>query len=93
VLRLPCPFCQTEHADEFECLDSGHVGTLRCEGCREHFWFIFYECLACGHESVFTWKKAPTPAALTGLFCEHCGVPFSEAHREAESENATRRFQ
>jgi hypothetical protein len=95
VLRLLCPFCQTEHVDDLECLDSCDVGTLRCDGerCCEHFWFVFYECLACSHESAFTWRNAPTPTELTSLVCQHCEVPFDETHREAEGEDVTRRFQ
>lgn len=95
TLTLRCPFCRHEHTDDFECLDTGRPDTLRCEnsGCRERFWFLLRECLACGEESVFTWKTMPASNALAGLFCEHCGAPFDEAAREGQSEDAAQRVQ
>lgn len=95
VLTLLCPFCRHEHADDFECLDSGRVDTIRCENsdCDRRFVFLFHECLACGEESVFTWGEMPTPEALAHLFCEQCGVPLNEVRQEAESENSTQRIQ
>ena len=90
MLLVPCAHCQTEYADEFETLDDGHIGTLRCgnENCGREFWYIFYECLACGEETVFTWKEPPAPAELAGLICRDCGEPLSEASQEAKGENA-----
>ena len=95
MLRVPCPFCGHKYVDEFECLDSGDVGTLHCHNdlCQKDFWFIFCECGACGQESVFTWESTPIPTALTGLRCDHCGTPIDEANGETESQDATRRIQ
>ena len=95
VLKLMCPFCRHEHADDFECLDSGHADTIRCANskCNKHFAFLVRECLACGEESVFTWAGMPAPEALAALFCEHCGVSLNEARPEAEGEGAAQRIQ
>ena len=95
VLTLVCPFCQHEHADDFECLDNERADTIRCENpdCNKEFAFLVRECLACGEESVFTWEGMPTAEALAALFCEHCGANPSETSREAEGESATQRIQ
>ena len=95
MLRLRCPFCRHEHADDFECLDSGRADTIRCENpkCNKRFVFLLRECLPCGEESVFTWEGMPTPAALAALFCEHCGATLNEAPEEAEGESAAQRIQ
>ncbi len=87
MLAVQCPFCRHEHTDDFECLDSGRLDSLRCENarCNERFPFLFRECLACGEESVFSWKTVPTPQALAGLFCGHCGAPFDQAAREGKN--------
>lgn len=49
MLTLSCPFCQHEHADDFECLDSGRADTIRCENpdCNKRFVYLVRECLAC----------------------------------------------
>ena len=95
TLALQCPFCRHEHTDDFECLDSARPDSLRCEntGCNERFSFLFRECLACGEETVFTWKTMPTAKALAGLFCGHCGAPFDEAARESQGKDAAQRVQ
>jgi hypothetical protein len=95
VLKLMCPFCRHEHADDFECLDSGRADTIRCENkdCNKRFVFLVRECLACGEESVFTWGGMPAPEALVALFCEHCGVSLNEASQETEGEGAAQRVQ
>jgi len=66
MLTLRCPFCGHEHADDFECLDSGRADTIRCENpsCNKRFAYLVRECLGCGGESVFTWGEMPTPEAL-----------------------------
>ena len=95
MLTLRCPFCRHEHADEFECLDSGRAETIRCENanCNKRFAFLVRECLACGEESAFTWEGMPTPAVMAALFCEHCGAPLNEAPQEAKGESAAQRIQ
>lgn len=95
VLVVPCPFCQQEHTDDLECLDSGRVDTLRCQNlhCAKDFSFLVRECPACGEESVFTWTGTPAPTALVGLSCQHCGAPFDAAGRETENQDAARGFQ
>lgn len=95
VVLVVCPYCRQEHADELECLDSGRLDTLRCQNplCAKEFSFLIRECPACGEESVFTWTSMPAPTALAGLSCQHCGAPFDDAAREAENEDAARRFQ
>ena len=95
VLTLLCPFCRHEHADDFECLDSGRADTIHCENpdCKKGFVYLVRECLACGEESVFTWGGMPAPEALAALFCEHCGVPLNEVPQEAEDESAAQRVQ
>ena len=95
MLTLRCPFCGHEHADDFECLDSGRADTIRCENpsCNKRFAYLVRECLGCGGESVFTWGEMPTPEALVALFCEHCGAPLNEAPQEAKDESAAQRIQ
>lgn len=95
MLMLKCPYCQAGYTDDFECLDGGRPDTLRCENpqCGNHFTFLFHECLACGEESVFTWKEVPQPAAVAALFCDHCGAPFNEVSRERQDENAAQHIQ
>jgi transcription elongation factor Elf1 len=95
VLKLICPLCRHEHADDLECLDSGRADTIRCENpnCDKRFTFLVRECLACGEESVFTWGGMPAPEALAALFCEHCGVTLNEVPQETEGESATQRVQ
>ena len=95
MLILMCPFCRHEHADDFECLDSGHVDMIRCENpdCKKHLAFLIRECYACGEESVFTWGKTPAPETTAALSCEHCGVAFDEVPQEEKGETATQRIQ
>jgi len=95
MLKLRCPFCRHELADDFECLDSARPDTILCENlkCNKPFAFLVRECLACGEESVFTWDGMPTPAVMAALFCEHCGAPLNEAPQEAEGESAAQRIQ
>ncbi len=87
VLTFACPFCGHEHADEYECLESGRPDSLRCENgaCRQQFSFLIRECLECGEESAFTWKSMPAPETLALLSCNHCGAPFDEAANEGQS--------
>lgn len=94
MLTLICPFCQHGHTDDFECLDSGRLDTLRCENtqCSKDFVFLVRECLACGEESVFTWTRTPTSEALAVMVCQHCGAPFDDAAHQGESQNATQRI-
>ena len=95
MLLLTCPFCLHEHTDEFECLDEGRVGTIRCENphCNKRFAFLVRECLACGEESVFTWEGLPTVPALAAFFCEHCGANPSATSQDAEDEIAAKPVQ
>jgi hypothetical protein len=95
VLKLICPFCRHEYADEYECLDSGHVDIVRCENtdCKKNFAFLIRECYACSEESVFTWGKAPAPETAAALFCEHCGVGFNDAPQKEKRETAAQRIQ
>ena len=95
MLTLFCPFCRHEHADDWECLDSGRADTMRCQNpdCNKRFVYLVRECLACGEESVFTWGEMPAPEALAALFCEHCGAPPDGIRQEAKSEGAAQRIQ
>lgn len=95
MLILMCPFCRHENADEFECLDSGHVDVIRCENpdCKMHFAFLIRECYACSEESVFTWGKVPAPETVAALFCEHCGVELNDVPQKEKRETATQRIQ
>lgn len=95
MLKLMCPFCRHENADDFECLDGGRVDTIRCENpdCGEHFAFLIRECYACSEESVFTWGSTPAPETAAALFCEHCGVGFNEVPQKEKRETATQRIQ
>ena len=95
MLILLCPFCRQEHADDFECLDSGHVDMIRCENpaCKKHFAFLIRECYACGEESVFTCGKMPAPEAAAALDCVHCGVALGEVPQETKGETASQRIQ
>ena len=92
MLRLTCPACGAQHADDFESIEAGAVGKMHCEGGEgDHvFWFILCECLACGEETTFTWTQVPGPTDLSDLSCSECGVPFHEADREAEDEGTPR---
>jgi len=94
VLTLICPFCQHEHTDDLECLDSGRLDKLRCENerCRKDFAFLFRECLACGEESVFTWTRSPAPEALALLWCQHCGAQLDGSARQLKGEDAPQRI-
>jgi len=95
VLKLMCPFCRHEHADDYECLDGGRVDTIHCENpdCKKRFAFLIRECYTCGEESVFTWGEMPAPEAAAALFCEHCGVALNEVSQEAKGETASQRIQ
>lgn len=90
VLLVPCPFCHTQHWDELECFDSGHVDMLVCsnEPCGEQFWFSLQECAACGAETVFAWKQVPRPSDVRGSVCHACGASFDDSRQEAESEDS-----
>ncbi len=94
MLTLLCPFCRHEHADDFECLDSGRPDTLRCENphCNSRFSFLVDECLECGEESVFTWKSMPAAETLALLSCNQCGAPFDEPAPEGQSPNPAQRL-
>ena len=94
MLVLKCPYCGHEHTDDYECLDSGRPDLLRCEsgGCREQFSFMIRECLECGEESVFTWKRMPAPELLALLSCNYCGAPFDEAASEGQGEKPGQRI-
>lgn len=95
MLKLMCPFCRHENADDFECLDDGRVDTIHCENpdCNKRFAFFIRECYACSEESVFTWGKTPAPETAAALFCEHCGVGFNEVPQKEKREAATQRIQ
>ena len=94
VLTLICPFCQHEHTDDWECLDSGRLDKLRCENeqCGKDFAFLVRECLACGEESVFTWTRSPAPEALALLWCQHCGAQLDDSTRQLKGEDAPQRI-
>lgn len=94
VLVLQCPFCGYGHSDEYECLDSGRPDVLRCESaeCRQQFSFLVRECLECGEESVFVWKRMPANETLALLSCNRCGAPFDEAAREGQSPDPAQRL-
>ena len=93
VLTLRCPRCQWEHADEFECLDSGQPDMLRCENpqCSSPFAHLVRECLECGEESVFTWKSMPPQETLALLSCNFCGAPFDETASQDEGKDPSQR--
>ncbi len=95
MLKLMCPFCRHENADDFECLDDKRVDTVPCENpaCNRRFAFLIRECYACSEESVFTWGKTPAPETAAALFCEHCGVGLNEVPQEAKRQTATQRIQ
>ena len=95
MLRLTCPICGTDHADEYECIESNEVGAIRCEGLTSGhvFWFIACECLRCGEESTYKWPEVPPPVELAKLRCTHCGVPIDEAYSKEQTESAPQRFQ
>lgn len=84
VLVLQCPYCRHGHSDEYECLDGGKPDVLLCEAeaCRQQFSFLIRECLECGEESVFVWKRMPASETLALLSCNRCGAPFGETPRE-----------
>ena len=93
-LPLQCPFCEHEHADDYECLESGRPDILRCESvvCRQQFSFLIRECLECGEESVFTWKTMPAPETFALLSCNHCGAPFDEPASQGQSPDPAQRL-
>ena len=66
TLTLLCPFCQHEHTDDLECLDSGRLDMLHSQNphSNKDFAFLFRECHACVEESVFTWTRTPAQEAL-----------------------------
>ena len=92
VLTLDCPFCGHGHADEYECLESGIVGSVECESeaCHQQFSFLIRECLECSEETVFTWKTMPAPETLALLSCNHCGAPFDETAQGQNPDPAQR---
>lgn len=94
VLSLQCPYCGHEHADDYECFDSGKPDALRCEGlsCRQQFSFLIRECLECGEESVFTWKSMPASGTFSLLSCNHCGAPFDEPASQGQSPDPAQRI-
>ena len=94
VLKFDCPFCGHGHADEYECLEGGVPGSLKCESeaCRRQFSFLLRECLECGEESVFTWKSMPAAETLALLSCIQCGAPFDEPAPEGQSPNPAQRI-
>lgn len=93
VLVLRCPFCGRDHSDDYECLESGRPGAVRCEGedCRKEFAFLILECLECGEESVFTWKSMPPQETLALLSCNFCGAPFDETASQDEGKDPSQR--
>lgn len=95
MLTVSCPFCAAEHPDELECLESGRQHTMRCQNpaCSRMFDFMIRECLACGEETVFTWKALPPEGITEALFCGSCGASFDEGHEDSEHEAAGWRVQ
>jgi len=94
ILVLQCPFCGHAHTDEYECLEIGVPGVLRCEagGCHEQFSFLIRECLECGEESVFTWKSTPAAETLALLSCNQCGAAFDEPAPQGQSPDPAQRL-
>ena len=94
VLTVGCPFCEHEHADDYECLDGGRPDVLGCENtvCRKQFSFLIGECTECGEESVFTWTSMPAPETLALLSCNYCGAPFHETTPEGQGADPARRI-
>jgi len=87
-LQFACPHCGDPNADVLEVLDCGHVHTIRCERCNEHFYLAVMECGACAHETVLRWGNRPGNAALTRLRCERCDRPLWSSDHGDESADA-----
>ena len=93
-LIIPCPFCGTEHSDEWESLGEGRPEFLRCENpaCFMSFAFAIRECPSCAGESVFTWKVMPEPELLEHLVCHDCGEPLRESTQQTQKADPPERI-
>jgi hypothetical protein len=85
TLTLNCPRCGNPHEDPFEVLGPDALESMRCEACREKFWFAIMEC-RCGREHPFSWLRQPAPTALDLLSCESCGqtIRIPDAEHEPD---------
>jgi transcription elongation factor Elf1 len=83
MVTLLCPFCAVGYADDLELLETGMIGSMRCENrvCEREFAYLIAECSACAEESVIVWTKPPTEEPMN-LRCSHCGAPLEEPDRE-----------
>ena len=83
MITLLCPFCALAYTDDLELLETGVIGSMRCENwvCEREFTYLIAECSACAEESVFVWTKPPTEEPRN-LWCTHCGASLEEPGRE-----------
>jgi hypothetical protein len=88
VVKLRCPYCNTVHADTWDCLDLDVLYDMRCSTCCETFIFLLKECLSCAGESAFIWTTLPEPAMVAVLRCEVCGDSFGAESDESDGSEA-----
>lgn len=90
MLILRCPRCEHRHEDEFDVLDVDALCSMKCEACRNTFWFAVMECHRCGDEEAFEWPSTLSEDALNLLVCRTCCRTFRYREHSPDSEIATR---
>lgn len=76
LLCIPCPWCQCDMEDPWECLPSGSLQDLTCEACSKPFSLYIQYCEACGTETTITFKTHPPVSAKHRFFCHRCARSF-----------------
>ena len=81
---IQCPYCCVPYTDDWECLELDRLSSMTCTVCSKTFAFLIRECLACGNDSAFAWRHAPSPDFLAVLTCQSCRALFYEASEERD---------
>ena len=82
ILQLRCAHCGHREDDPFELLDGGCIQAVVCGSCGLTFHLAVMECLACGEEWQFGWRRPPTRLEFEQLTCGRCSTRYQdhEAH-------------